>query len=270
MTDYVIGDLHGCYDPFRKLLDKISFDPTKDKLWLTGDIINRGPKSRRTLQFVKSIDSSVISVLGNHDLHLLALSKNIIQTKDLIDTSLAKILHNRNSDELIEWLRQRPLAHYSKKLNTIMVHAGIPPQWTINNTIKYASEVQTILRGTNCSKLLSKMYGNKPDLWSPELTSYQRYKFTINALTRMRLIDNEGRLNFNHNGPPPNKEKRIFPWFEANRPKWEGTRIIFGHWSALKLIVNEKIIAVDTGCVWGNQLTAVKLSKKLNIVSVNC
>jgi len=269
VAQYAIGDIQGCYDPFRKLLDRISFDPARDRLWLTGDLVNRGPKSRRTLRFVKSLGKSAKVVLGNHDLHLLALANDVGFSPKNFD-SLWKILGQDDCDELIGWLRNRPLAHYSKKLNTLMVHAGIPASWSVKNTLARAKEVETILRSDNYVDFLASMYGNQPDRWSKQLEGEERLRFIVNALTRMRMIDSKGRIDYSHSGPPDKAPPSFSPWFAAKNAKWRGTRIVFGHWSALGLIVNDEIISVDTGCVWGRQLTAVRLDEKSTITDIQC
>ena len=269
MTEYAIGDLQGCYDPFRRLLDKIAFDPEKDKVWLTGDLVNRGPKSRRTLRFVKSLGDSAVTVLGNHDLHLLALAHDIRYSNAHFD-SLWKIIGQEDCRELLDWLRFRPFAHYSEKLNTLMVHAGIPPRWSVKKTLRLAAEVEAALRADNYLDFLRTMYGNKPDRWSGKLEGADRLRFIVNALTRMRMIGPDRRIDFTHTGPPEKAAPGLVPWFWADNAKWRGTRIVFGHWSALGLIVNEQIVAVDTGCVWGRQLTAVRLTKQPKVVKVQC
>ena len=269
MAQYAIGDLQGCYDPFRRLLDKISFDPAEDTLWLTGDLVNRGPKSRRTLGFVKSISPSVITVLGNHDLYLLKLAQDVKFRKSHYQL-LWELLGKEDCDELLEWLRMQPLAHYSEELNTLMVHAGIPPLWTVEATLDRAAEVEAALRGDHYREFLDCIYGNKPDKWSRKLGGMERLRFIVNALTRIRMIDTKGRLDFTHTGPPEKAARGLIPWFAASAPKWNGTRIVFGHWSALGLIVNQNLIAVDTGCVWGRQLTAVELTKNSKVTSINC
>jgi bis(5'-nucleosyl)-tetraphosphatase (symmetrical) len=269
MSTYAIGDLQGCYDPFRKLLDKLKFDPSKDTLWLTGDLVNRGPKSLKSIRFVKSLGDTAITVLGNHDLHLLALAHDVNYSDERYN-SLWKILGADDGDELLDWLRSRPLAHYSKELNTLMVHAGIPPQWTVKKTLRRAAEVESVLRGDDYYKFLKRMYGDRPNRWSGKLRGNPRLRVIVNSLTRMRMIYHDGRLNFTHNGPPANARKGLVPWFDIEEAKWRGTRIVFGHWSALGLIIRPQLIALDTGCVWGRQLTAVRLNKSPKVISVNC
>lgn len=269
MATYAIGDLQGCYDPFRRLLDKLTFDPARDKIWLTGDLVNRGPKSLKTLRFVKSLGGSAVTVLGNHDLHLLALANDVTYSEERFD-SMWKILGADDGDELIDWLRFRPLAHHNKKLNTLMVHAGVPPQWTVKKTLRRAAEVETALREDDYRQFLKRMHGARPNRWSGDLRGHRRLRVIVNALTRMRMINKDGRLNFTHKGPPENARKGLIPWFEAKDAKWRGTRIVFGHWSALGLIVQDDLIGVDTGCVWGRQLTAVRLDKKPDVVEIRC
>ncbi len=262
MAVYAIGDLQGCYDPFRELLDAIRFNPARDKLWLTGDLVNRGPKSLKTLRFVKSLGDAVITVLGNHDLHLLALAAEQIHLARRFET-LEKVLRASDSDELLFWLRHRPLAHYDDALNTLLVHAGTHPSWSVDKTLARAAEVEAALRGDNYATLLGKMYGNTPTQWSGGLTGYKRLRFIINCLTRMRMLTAKGRLNFSHSGPPFRARKNLIPWFDIERRKWAGTRVVFGHWSALGLIVLPELVSLDTGCIWGRQLTAVRLDSRV-------
>lgn len=269
MAEYAIGDLQGCYDPFRRLLDKIDFDPDKDRLWITGDLVNRGPKSRKTLRFVRKLADAAITVLGNHDLHLLALANGIRKAKSYYQ-SLQKILSKDDCGELIDWLRFRPLAHFSADLNTLMVHAGVPPQWSVDATLGYAAEVEKVLRSDSYVEFLQNMYGNKPRKWSDDLEGHKRLRFIVNSLTRMRMVDKNGGINLTYTGQPENAPKRLKPWFDVTDAQWRGTRIVCGHWSALGLIINDDLVAVDTGCVWGRQLTAVRLDSGPNVVQVRC
>jgi bis(5'-nucleosyl)-tetraphosphatase (symmetrical) len=269
MAVYAIGDLQGCYDSFRHLLDKLRFDPARDRLWLTGDLVNRGPKSLKTLRYVRKLGRSAKVVLGNHDLHLLAVAHDIGDSCDRLG-SFDKIFDADDCDELLDWLRHRPLAHFSKKLNTLLVHAGLPPQWNIKEALARAAEVEARLRSKKYVKFLAKMYGNTPDRWSGNLKGNKRLRFIVNCLTRIRMVDGKGRLDFEHKGPPESARKGLRPWFDVDQPEWEGTRIVFGHWSALGLIINPKLICVDTGCVWGRQLTAVKLGRRPKITQVEC
>ena len=262
MAIYAIGDIQGCYDPFRRLLDELEFDTGKDTLWLTGDLVNRGPKSLKTLRFVRSLGDSVITVLGNHDLHLLALAEGKIRHGQRFET-LDSILKASDCDELMDWLRHRPLAHYDKSLRTLLVHAGVHPRWSAKKTLARAAEVESVLQGDKSNALLGKMYGNAPTQWSGDLTGYRRLRFIINCLTRMRMITKKMRLNFAHSGSPWRARKDLVPWYDVEDPAWAGTRVVFGHWSSLGLVVLPEMISLDTGCVWGRQLTAVRLDKRL-------
>ena len=262
MAVYAIGDLQGCYDPFCRLLDAIDFDESRDTLWLTGDLVNRGPKSLKTLRFVNSLGDAAITVLGNHDLHLLALAAGAIRSSSQF-ASLGKILAAPDRDELVDWLRRRPLAHYDHSLDTLLVHAGTHPGWSTKKTLARAAEVEAELQGSNYKTLLSKMYGNTPASWSGELSGHKRLRFIINCLTRMRMLTSKARMNFSHNGPPFQARKNLFAWYDFEDRATVDTRVVFGHWSALGLIVLPNLISLDTGCVWGRQLTAVRLDKRV-------
>jgi bis(5'-nucleosyl)-tetraphosphatase (symmetrical) len=254
--------VQGCYDPLRNLLDAIAFDPDVDKLWLAGDLVNRGPKSLKTLRFVKSLGDVAITVLGNHDLHLLALASDEVRYGRRFE-SLGKILEAPDRDELLDWLRRRPLAHYDESLDTLMVHAGTYPTWSVAKTLARAEEVESVLQSKSCSTLLGKMYGNRPTVWSGKLRGYARLRFIINCLTRMRMLDTSMHLNLTYSGSPFRARKSLRPWYAFENLAWAGTRIVFGHWSALSLIVLPEILAIDTGCVWGRQLTAVRLDRRV-------
>lgn len=262
MAVYAIGDVQGCYDPLCELLDTLQFDPAEDTLWFTGDLVNRGPKSLKTLRLVKSLGDSAITVLGNHDLHLLAFSAGKVNYRNRFE-SLHKTMKAGDSDELVDWLRHRPLAHYDKSLKTLLVHAGTHPSWTAKKTMARAAEVETALQGDKYRSLLGKMYGNMPTQWSGSLSGYKRLRFIINCLTRMRMLTKKQRLNFSHSGSPFRSRKDLTPWYDFEDPAWARTRIVFGHWSALGLVVLPKLISLDTGCVWGRQLTAVRLDKRV-------
>lgn len=260
MAVYAIGDLQGCYDPFRRLLDEIAFEPSKDTIWLVGDLVNRGPKSLKTLRFVKSLGDAAVTVLGNHDLHLLALWAGAIDPDTRFE-SLDKVLCAPDIEKLCHWLRKQPLAHHDKKLDTLMVHAGTHPDWGVKKTLARAAEVEAELRSDDYATLLYEMYGNTPGSWSGKLKGYKRLRFIINCLTRMRMITSSNKLNFSYSGAPWRARKTLLPWFDSACATDE-TRIVFGHWSQLGLIVLPNLISLDTGCVWGRQLTAVRLDKR--------
>lgn len=269
MSVYAIGDIQGCYDPFRRLLDRVAFEPSRDSLWLTGDLVNRGPQSLEVLRFVRGLGDVVTTVLGNHDLHLIAMAAGVDAGRDP-DASLASVLKAQDCEELVGWLRARPLAHYDEKLDTLMIHAGLPPDWTVRKTLKRAAEVEEVLRSEAYLRFLPKLYGNTPDRWSGNLEGSKRLRYIVNALTRMRMIDREGRLDFSHKGPPSNARKGLKPWFAVPDARWRGTRILFGHWSALGLMITPDLIGLDTGCVWNRELTAVRLNRRPKVVHVDC
>lgn len=262
MAIFAIGDLQGCYDPFRRLLDEIEFDPANDSLWLTGDLVSRGPKSLKTLRYVKKLGACVVTVLGNHDLHLLALSQRVVRNAKRFE-SLQKLMRAPDLDELVDWLRRRPFAHYGEDLDTLLVHAGTYPTWTVKKTLARAAEVEDVMQGAKFKTLLEKMYGNRPTLWSGSLAGYKRLRFIINCLTRVRMLTPDLRLNLTHTGSPWSAHRKLLPWFDIDEPAWAGTRIVFGHWSALGLVVLPEYISLDTGCVWGRQLTAVRLDTRI-------
>jgi bis(5'-nucleosyl)-tetraphosphatase (symmetrical) len=266
MATYAVGDIQGCYDELRILLDAIRFDPAIDRIWFVGDLVNRGPKSLKTLRLVKSMGNAAICVLGNHDLHLLSLA--LVGSAPVNAGNLERILRASDRDELIDWLRRRPLAHYDKKLNTLMVHAGVIPQWTVKDVLARAHEVERVLRSKRPQKFLSEMYGKKPYLWSDDLTGNDRLRFITNCLTRMRFRKRNGRLDFDEKLDPKNAAKGLQPWFKAPDRKTADTRIVFGHWSTLGLIDKPNLLALDTGCVWGGALTAVQLEEDRVLVEV--
>lgn len=269
MSVYAIGDVQGCYDPLRRLIDRLGFDPGRDRLWFTGDLVNRGSQSLEVLRLVQSLGDAAVTVLGNHDLHLIAMAHGVDNGRDP-DRSLQPVLEAEDRDELVDWLRRRPLAHFDENLDTLLVHAGVPPEWTVKKTLKRAAEVEAVLAGGACDEFLAKLYGNSPSRWSGELRGSKRLRYIVNALTRMRMLHKDGRLDFDHNGPPGKARKGLVPWFDAPEARWRGTRVVFGHWSALGLVVRPALIGLDTGCVWGRELTAVRLTKRPKVVQVDC
>lgn len=268
MATYAIGDVHGCYDELMTLLEQSPFEPHKDTLWFAGDIINRGPKSLETLRYIKGLGTKAVVVLGNHDLHLLALAHQIKKPKGS-DTAI-QIFDAPDKQELLDWLRQQPLLHYDKTLNYVMVHAGIPPIWSVETALMLASEVTAALRGPNYTQFLSNMYGNSPDIWHDDLTGWPRLRIITNYLTRMRCCDAQGKLELLHNNGPDQAPLGYKPWFSHLKPQSNNSNIIFGHWAALNGSSNKQhIIALDTGCVWGKKLTMMRLQDQ-QIFSCQC
>lgn len=257
MATYAIGDIQGCFDPLKALLEKIKFDPNQDQLWFAGDLVNRGPKSLETLRFIKSIPN-VITVLGNHDFHLLALSCGLFP--DYKDHSLNDILSAPDLNELIDWLRHRPMMHHDVNLGYTLVHAGFAPQWTIQQAKVYAQEVENILQSDNYHDLLENMYADEPNQWSENLTGWNRLRFIINAFTRVRFCNANGGLDLSSKGTVDAKEDHQIPWFDIPDRASKQEHIIFGHWAALQGQTHSpNVHAVDGGCVWGNNLIAMRL-----------
>ncbi|MCL7421492.1 MAG: symmetrical bis(5'-nucleosyl)-tetraphosphatase [Methylobacter sp.] len=266
MSIYAIGDIQGCFDELLRLLDVIAFNENTDQLWFAGDLVNRGPKSLETLRFVKGLGDAAVTVLGNHDLHLLAAARSP-RPPGKHDT-LAQVLDAPDRDELLDWLRHRPLFHYNDKF--CLLHAGLPPQWDFNKTRKMAVFAEKALRGPDYQRLLTHMYGNKPDIWSPTLTGLAKLRFIINCFTRMRYCDAYGRLDFIHSGPVGSQPEKLMPWFQVPNRKNAGMRILFGHWSTLGYYEGQNCYAIDTGCLWGGQLTALKLGEPVQRFSIDC
>ena len=263
MSTYVIGDIQGCYAEFLALLDKINFDVQKDCLWFTGDLVNRGPRSLEVLRFVKQLGATAITVLGNHDLHLLAVAKDPSIHKRPKDT-LDPILEASDRKELLYWLRNLPLFHHDNKLGFTLIHAGLPPQWDLQQASVLAREVEEVLRGKDYPEFIEHMYGNTPDRWSDNLTGWDRLRFITNCFTRLRYCDEKGRLELDENGPPGSQPEPYQPWFSLTSRKTRKEKIIFGHWSTVH-IGNIKDFSVynvyplDTSCVWGFKLSALRL-----------
>ena len=267
MAIYAIGDVQGCHDELRTLVDMLNFDPAADQLWFVGDLVNRGPKSLETLRFVRSLGAGAVCVLGNHDLHLLALAAD--PKTPVADTYLQAVLDAEDRDELLGWLQQKPLAHFDKGLNTLMVHAGVLKDWNVAATLQLADEVHQVLRGAKAPEFLRAMYGSKPALWSEQLTGMDRLRFITNCLTRIRYCTVDGELEFKEKLQPGTQPDHLLPWFDIANRQAATTRIVFGHWSTLGLLQRPYIIALDTGCVWGGELTAVRLDEAAPAVQIS-
>ena len=268
MAVYAVGDIQGCLKPLKTLLNKLHFSPQTDRLWIAGDMVNRGPHSLETLRFIYHIRHAVVAVLGNHDLHLLALATGC-RRPNPADT-LQPILDAPDRDRLLDWLRRQPLLHHDKALGYTMVHAGIPPQWSIAQSCDYAAEVAAVLTGDHCTTFLQHMYGNHPSKWDESLTSYDRWRVITNYFTRMRFCTADGQLELTAKGTINHGPQGYLPWFQQADRKAHNDNIIFGHWAALEGSVCEKnLFALDSGCVWGKALTAMRLDDK-TMVSVPC
>jgi bis(5'-nucleosyl)-tetraphosphatase (symmetrical) len=271
MRTYVIGDLQGCAHEAQVLLDHIEQDAHGDaRILFVGDLINRGPDSltalRRMKALVETSDGRVEALLGNHDLHLLAVAVGA-QPASKSDT-LDEILAAPDRDALVQWLRRRPLAMFVD--GHLLVHAGVPPQWTYEKTLTLAHEVESVLRGDGWIPFLGQMYGNTPDRWDDALTGLPRLRCIVNALTRMRLCQADGTMDFTHkesdNGPPGSG---LLPWFDLPGRRTADVTVVFGHWSALGLVLRPNLVGVDSGCVWGGKLSAVCLDDR-SLLQVDC
>jgi len=258
MAIYAIGDIQGCYSELCRLLEKIEFDSSLDTLWFCGDLVNRGPESLQTLRFVKSLGSSAVTVLGNHDLHLLALHHGVKKSRDT--SCLDEILESPDRDELLDWLQQRPLLHYDEIHKAVLVHAGIHPAWGLSKARKLAGEVETALRGNQAAEYFGKMYGNKPTVWSDDLGGAKRLRFITNVFTRMRYFRTPQELDFDANGNPRKYlSSELTPWYEIEATLRDDVRVLFGHWSTLPVGCYGRCFALDGGCVWGGHMVALRI-----------
>jgi len=253
--DYLVGDVQGCCDALDRLLAEIGFSPSRDHLAVMGDLVNRGPESLRTLKRLRDLGDAATCLLGNHDLHLLAVAHGVRKPRK--DDTLDDILGSKKRDAWLDWLRQRRMAY--RLDGWLLVHAGVVPQWDADQTLTLAAEIEALLRGPRLSELLHTMYGNEPTRWSEALQGADRWRFVINALTRLRFCSPEGTLELKSKegagaAPPGYK-----PWFEVPGRRSEGTPIAFGHWSTLGRIDRPDLLALDTGCVWGGALSAVRI-----------
>jgi bis(5'-nucleosyl)-tetraphosphatase (symmetrical) len=268
MATYAIGDIQGCNAAFTALLRAVDFDPRRDRLWLVGDLVNRGPDSLGVLRTVIALGDSVTAVLGNHDLHLLATAAGERPARD--SDTFQDVLEAPDAIEILDWLRHRPLLHLDEAENRVLVHAGIPPQWSMEDAVAAARDVEEALRGEHWRAALHSMYGNEPSRWSESLDQESRRRFTINALTRMRFCAPDGALDFSQSGPPGSQPDGLVPWFDAPGRRERSVHVVFGHWAALGLMRRADVTALDSGCVWGNRLTAVRLDAPADPIQVSC
>lgn len=266
MAIYAIGDIQGCYDELRRLLDVVKFDPSHDRLWFTGDLVNRGPKSLETLRFVKALGDAAVAVLGNHDLHLIATA--VSMSKSGKKDTLGPVLRAPDCEELISWLRHRPLFHYDESF--CLLHAGLPPQWDFELAKQMAQETEQAMRSDDYVRFFKSMYGNKPTVWHDDLYKTEKLRFAVNCFTRLRYCTTDGILDFSHKEAPGKQPDHLLPWFAVPGRKSLDMRIIFGHWSTLGFYQAHNSYAIDTGCLWGGQLTALKLANEPQRFSIDC
>jgi len=268
MSTYAIGDVQGCFTQLKALLIELDFKSDKDKLWFAGDIVNRGPDSLKTIRFIKSLEDNAVTVLGNHDLHLLAVANG--RKKQSRKDTIQDILNAADSQKLLDWLIQRPLLHYQEKHHVCMSHAGLFPEWTLDQALANAAEVENVLQSSKAHEFFHHMYGDKPNKWSDHLEGWDRLRFITNSFTRMRYLRDDMKLSLKEKGAPDKQAENIHPWFMFEKAD-ENLNILFGHWSTLKNPNIDFLHPLDTGCLWGGKLTALKVSKKMSHrTSVKC
>lgn len=265
MATYAIGDVQGCYDALQRLVQQVRFDPDSDRLWFVGDLVNRGPDSLNVLRYIKNLRDRAVVVLGNHDLLLLAVAEGIAAMRP--EDTLQRILTAPDHDELLTWLRQQPLFYREDPF--VLVHAGLLPQWSIDEAEQLASEVHAGLRGHSYRDILRALYPSKHLQWSPDLTGPTRLATIMKVLTRLRACSPDGLMESSFSGPPERIPTGYFPWFTINAEARHDTTIVCGHWAALGLHIAPNILAIDSGCVWGRELTAIRLEDRA-VFQVSC
>jgi bis(5'-nucleosyl)-tetraphosphatase (symmetrical) len=267
MATWAVGDVQGCGVELDRLLERIGFSPARDRLWFVGDLVNRGPQSLEVLRAIARLGDAAVVVLGNHDLHLLALARGGARLRPA-DHELLPVLEAPDREPLLDWLQSRPVLHHDAALGWTMVHAGLPPQWDLPLAQRSAAELEAALRGEGSGRLFADMYGNQPDLWRDDLEGAERLRFITNALTRLRVCDRSGRLLLKLKGRLADMPDGVVPWFRVPSRRWAGARVVCGHWSALGYLDEGGVLGLDTGCIWGGTLTAQRLDANLPPVSV--
>ncbi len=262
MAIWAIGDIQGCHDELTRLIDKLRFDPGTDTLWFCGDLVNRGGQSLAVLRLIKSFGPRAVVALGNHDLSLLAIAERKREDQARVNPELREVLFAPDRDELLDWLRQGKLLHIDRALGFLLVHAGLFPRWSVDEAVELAREIEDKLRSDGYRRLLKQMFGNKPDLWTPKLRGIDRWRAGINVFTRMRYCDVRGRIGFGDKGAPGTQRPGLYPWYEVPGQVKRDIRVVCGHWSTLGRFAGLGIHAIDTGCVWGGALTALRLDSE--------
>ncbi|HET9404906.1 MAG TPA: symmetrical bis(5'-nucleosyl)-tetraphosphatase [Burkholderiales bacterium] len=258
MATYAIGDVQGCYDQLMRLLEQAGYDERRDMLWFVGDLVNRGPQSAQVVRFVKGLGERQVTVLGNHDLALLVIAEGI--KKPHRGDTFDELLAAPDRDELVDWLRHQKMMHAGG--GHAMVHAGLLPQWSLSQAAALAREVEAALQGPDHREFLKHMYGNEPLCWRDDLAGYDRLRVIVNAMSRMRLVTPDGAMEFSHKTGPAGLPSGYLPWYDAPGRATRGERIYFGHWAALGLMQREDVVCLDTGCVWGRALSALRLEDR--------
>jgi bis(5'-nucleosyl)-tetraphosphatase (symmetrical) len=258
MATIAIGDVQGCYDQLMRLLERADYDERRDLLWFVGDLVNRGPQSAQVVRFVKSLGERQVTVLGNHDLALLVIAEGV--KKPHRGDTFDELLAAPDRDELVDWLRHQKMLHAGD--GHAMVHAGLLPQWSLSQAAALAREVEAALRGPDYREYLKQLYGNEPARWRDDLAGYDRLRVIVNAMSRMRLVTPDGAMEFSHKTGPAKLPAGYLPWYDAPGRASRGSRIYFGHWAALGLMQREDVVCLDTGCVWGRALSALRLEDR--------
>ena len=269
MAMYLIGDVQGCDSALQRLIDRIQFSPSRDTLYLLGDLVNRGSDNLAVLRRLKNLGQSARCLLGNHDLYLLALHVGVSKLKP--SDTLNDVLQAPDRTELMDWLRLQSMAIY--EAGVLMVHAGVLPQWSLTQTLSLAAEVETVLRGPDWTDFISHMYGSQPDRWQDNLSGHDRLRIIINGLTRLRFCTPEGAMEFVHHGDIQNAPPGYLPWFDVPERQTRDTTVAFGHWSSLSALHRDDVIELDTGCVWGHCLSALKIDPLTGLrekIQVSC
>lgn len=268
MSVWAIGDLQGCYDATQRLLERIRFDPAQDRIWFCGDLVNRGGQSLETLRLVHSLREHSVTVLGNHDLSLLAIGQRTEEEKRKVNPDLQRIVLAEDGPMLLDWLRMQKLVHVDRALGWMMVHAGLAPKWTPAIAERHAREVEERLHSDQYKRLLKNMYGDRP-AWNPKLVGIDRHRAIINIFTRLRYCTPRGRIAFEDKGSPGTQPVGLYPWYEVPGRAERDLKIVCGHWSTLGLFIGHGVHAIDTGAVWGGKLTALQLdTDELRLVQV--
>jgi bis(5'-nucleosyl)-tetraphosphatase (symmetrical) len=265
MATYAIGDLQGCFEPLERLLAHIAFDRTRDRLWFVGDLVNRGPDSLACLRFVHGLGERAVSVLGNHDIHLLCIAEGVerARPRDTLDA----VLEAPDRAALLEWLRHRPLFHVEQGF--ALVHAGLAPEWTVAQAAGLAAEVEAQLRAPDYRDFLARLYGDEPARWSAGLSGMDRFRAVVNAMTRLRMCRPDGSMALGFKGEPGEASAGLVAWFDMPGRASRDHAIVCGHWSALGVCLRPELLSLDSGCVWGRALTAVRLEDRA-LFQVEC
>jgi len=268
MALYAIGDVQGCDRELGRLLEDLEFSEDRDHLWFVGDLVNRGPDSLAVLRRIRALGTAATVVLGNHDLHLLAVALGCARVRS--GDTLEAVLQAKDRDALIDWLLSRPVLHVDSDRRLALLHAGLPPQWDLATAQGCARELERALR-SRPELLFGQMYGDQPDLWDEDLQGLDRLRFIVNCFTRLRYLDTQGRLALRAKGSPKKAAAGLVPWFAAGGARWRSARIVFGHWSTLGFHHDADVVGLDTGCVWGGRLTALRLDgANARPISVAC